>query len=146
MSSLPGEVIVALTLSAGAIAFVRTRPRPDRARSGDAFQGVRSRGKGDYFLLVGTLIGAALHALIAPAVLNVSGDMSWKAANDVFMFWTTAGPAIAMWCALCLAVRWMLRGGLTADGKWVWVTLVALGLFGWPMSAMAVFDGLGPVG
>jgi hypothetical protein len=58
--------------------------------------------------------------------------------NDVAEFWFQAGPAIAIWCAACMAGRWRLHDGLTDDGRVVWATLVCAGVGGWLFSGMGV--------
>lgn len=135
VSSLRVEVFVVLALgvlSAGAILFIRGSP--GKGASGEAFQGSRCRLWVDYLLLIAAILGSAMHAFIAPMVFHACANGPWQSAYDVFAFWAVGGPTVAMWCAALLAGRWLLRGGLTMDGRMVWGTFIAVGIVGWQLS------------
>jgi hypothetical protein len=139
--SQPPLVAVITLAIVGSGAILLAPSRGACARPNAVFAGLRSHTGWDYALLAGTILGLALHAAIARPLLGVLAKMSWDRESDVLAFWMFVGPSIAAWCALCVAVRWALRRGLTRDGNIVWFTLMGVAVSGWPSSLLGVLFG-----
>lgn len=140
MNALRTEVIASLAfgaLSAAAILLIPARHAV--TRDDGSPPRVPSRMGVDYILLIAAVIVAAMHAFLLPGLLKVLPGMSWAWTDGIFSFWVTEGPPMAAWCALCFAGRWLVRGGLTNDGRLVWASLIGVAIYGWPVSLMSLF-------